>query len=88
MNGVFPYDDYEFPASLLNTKDEIKIWIDGILYTGGYYIENKNIVLKDSPLRLDPIREYFNSHPDTYRDWKKINGEYSYTKSRVIFEWR
>lgn len=88
MNGVFSYDDYEFPASLLNTKDEIKIWIDGILYTGGYYIEGKNIVLKNSPLRLDPIKEYFNSHPDTYRDWKKLHGEYSYTRSRVIFEWR
>ena len=88
MNGVFPYDDYEFPSSLLNSKDEIKIWIDGILYTGGYYIEGKNIVLRNSPLRLDPIKEYFNAHPDTYKEWKKSNGEYVYTKSRIIFEWR
>lgn len=87
-NGVFAYEDYEFPSSLLNTKDVIKIWIDGILYTGDYYIENKNIVLKDCPLRLDPIKEYFNSHPDTYKEWKKLNGEYSYNRSRVIFEWR
>ena len=88
MNGVFPYDDYEFPSSLLNSKDEIKIWIDGILYTGGYYIEGKNIVLRNSPLRLDPIKEYFNAHPDTYKEWKKSNGEYVHTKSRIIFEWR
>lgn len=88
MNGVFSYDDYEFPASLLNTKDEIKIWIDGILYTDGYYIEGKDIILENSPLKLDPIKEYFNSHPDTYKEWKKLNGEYSYDKSRVIFEWR
>ena len=88
MNGVFSYDDYEFPSSLLNTKDEIKIWIDGILYTDGYYIENKNIILKNSPLRLDPIKEYFNAHPDTYKEWKKEHGEYVYTRSRIIFEWR
>ena len=88
MNGVFSYDDYEFPSSLLNTKDEIKIWIDGILYTDGYYIENKNIVLRNSPLRLDPIKEYFNAHPDTYKEWKKEHGEYVYTRSRIIFEWR
>lgn len=88
MNGVFSYEDYEFPASLLNTKDEIKIWIDGILYTGGYYIEGKDIILKNSPLRLDPIKEYFNANPDTYKEWKKYNGEYSYSRSRIIFEWR
>lgn len=88
MNGVFTYEDYEFPASLLNTKDEIKIWIDGILYTGGYYIEGKDIILRNSPLRLDPIKEYFNANPDTYKEWKKLNGEYSYSRSRIIFEWR
>ena len=86
--GVFMYEDYEFPNSLLNTKDEIKIWIDGILYTGGYEIKNKNIVLKNSPLQPDPIRLYFDSHPDTYKEWKAKNGEYSYKRSRVIFEWR
>ena len=87
-NGVFMYEDYEFPDSLLRTKDVIKIWIDGILYTGGYHIQNKNIVLNDSPLQLDPIKQYFDTHPDTYRAWKIKNGEYSYRRSRVIFEWR
>ena len=87
-NGVFMYEDYEFPDSLLRTKDVIKIWIDGILYTGGYHIQGKNIVLEDSPLQLDPIKQYFDTHPDTYREWKIKNGEYSYKKSRVIFEWR
>ena len=87
-NGVFMYEDYEFPDSLLRTKDVIKIWIDGILYTGGYHIQGKNIVLEDSPLQLDPIKQYFDTHPDTYREWKIKNGEYSYRKSRVIFEWR
>ena len=87
-NGVLAYVDYEFPNSLLKTKDVIKIWIDGILYTGGYHIEGKDIVLEDSPLRMDPIKQYFDSHPDTYRAWKIKNGEYSYRKSRIIFEWR
>lgn len=86
--GVLLYDDYEFPNSLLNSKDEIKIWIDGILYTGGYEIKNKNIVLKNSPLQLDPIKMYFDMHPDTYNEWKKDNGEYVYRRSRIIFEWR
>ena len=86
--GVLSYDDYEFPNSLLNTKDEIKIWIDGILYTGGYSIKNKDIILKNSPLQLDPIRLYFDSHPDIYKEWKQQNGEYTYRKSRIIFEWR
>ena len=88
MNGAFPYEDYEFPASLLNTKDAIKVWIDGILYTGKYSIQGKDITLDDCQLNIDPIREYFNSHPDTYRQWKNENGEYSSTNSRVIFEWR
>lgn len=87
-NGVLMYEDYEFPNSLLKTKDVIKIWIDGILYTGGYHIDGKDIVLEDSPLQLDPIKQYFDSHPDSYRTWKLQNGEYSYRKSRIIFEWR
>ena len=86
--GVLPYEDYEFPNSLINTKDEIKIWIDGILYTGGYEIKNKDIILKNSPLQTDPIRLYFDTHPDTYREWRKDNGEYIYRRSRIIFEWR
>ena len=86
--GVLSYEEYDFPNSLIKTKDMIKIWIDGILYTGGYYIKGKDIVLKNNPLRLDPIQQYFDTHPDTYRKWKLENGEYSYRKSRIIFEWR
>ena len=51
-------------------------------------IEDKNIILLNSPLQLDPIKKYFNTHPDTYSKWKKENGEYTYRKSRIIFEWR
>ena len=86
--GVLSYDDYEFPNSLINTKDEIKIWIDGILYTGGYTIKKKDIILKNNPLQIDPIKLYFDSHPEIYKEWKKENGEYVYRKSRIIFEWR
>lgn len=87
-NGIFTFEDYDFPNSLLTTKDTIKIYIDGILYTGAYKIENKNIVLENCPLQQDPIKLYFDTHPDTYREWKKENGEYSYNRSRIIFEWR
>ena len=86
--GVLSYDDYEFPNSLINTKDEVKIWIDGILYTGGYEIRNRDIILKNSPLKIDPIKLYFDTHPDEYKEWKKVNGEYYYRRSRIIFEWR
>ena len=85
---VLSYDDYEFPNSLINTKDEVKIWIDGILYTGGYEIRNRDIILKNSPLKIDPIKLYFDTHPDEYKEWKKVNGEYYYRRSRIIFEWR
>ena len=77
--GVLPYEDYEFPNSLINTKDEIKIWIDGILYTGGYEIKNKDISEK---------AEITIEVNDTYKEWKKDNGEYIYRRSRIIFEWR
>lgn len=87
-NGVLSYEDYSFPNSLLTTKDTIKIYIDGILHTGGYKIDKKDIVLVNCPLQLDPIQQYFNAHPDVYKDWKRVNGEYVYRRSRIIFEWR
>lgn len=87
-NGVLSYEDYSFPNSLITTKDTIKIYIDGILYTGGYKIDKKDVVLTNCPLQLDPIQQYFNAHPDIYKEWKRKNGEYVYKRSRIIFEWR
>lgn len=85
---AFDIIDYDFPISLKNTKDKIKIYINGVIYTGKYTNLNGVITLEDAPLQIDPMRRYFDSHPDEYREYKKINGEWISPKDRVTFEWR
>ena len=31
---------------------------------------------------------FADEYPDEYKEWKKVNGEYYYRRSRIIFEWR
>lgn len=85
---AFDIIDYDFPSSLKLTKDKIKIFINGIIYTGKYTNMNGVITLEDAPLQLDPIKIYFDSHPDEYKEYKKLHGEYIAKKDRVTFEWR
>lgn len=85
---AFDIIDYDFPISLKNTKDKIKIYINGIIYTGKYTNINGVITLEDAPLQIDPMRRYFDSHPDEYREYKKTNGEWISPKDRITFEWR
>lgn len=80
--------DYEFPSSLKNTKDLIKIYINGILYDGTYTFKDGVLELNEPVLNMDPIELYFNSHPQEYKIWKNKNGEYIAPKDRVTFEWR
>ena len=80
--------DYEFPSSLKNTKDLIKIYINGILYDGTYTFKDGVLELNEPVLNMDPIELYFNSHPLEYKIWKNKNGEYIAPKDRVTFEWR
>lgn len=85
---AFDIIDYDYPTSLRNTKDKIKIYINGLLYTGKYSNINGVITLEDAPLNIDPIKLYFDSHPDEYKEYKKFNGEYVASKDRITFEWR
>ena len=85
---AFDIIDYDFPVSLKNTKDKIKIYINGVIYTGKYTLINGVITLLDAPLQVDPMRVYFDSHPDEYKEYKKVNGEWVSPKDRVTFEWR
>lgn len=73
--------DYDFPNSLVNTKDLIKIYINGILYDGEYTLDNKVITLQDSPLKRNPLEAYLNSH-------KEIKHNYKFSGDRITFEWR
>ncbi len=84
----FDSEDYEFPSSLKNTKDLIKIYINGILYDGTYTFKDGVLSLDKPVLNVDPIELYFNSHPYEYKIWKNKNGEYVAPKDRVTFEWR
>ena len=85
---AFNIIDYDFPISLKNTKDKIKIYINGVLYTGKYTNINGVITLIDAPLQTDPMKIYFDSHPDEYKEYKKIHGEWISPKDRITFEWR
>lgn len=85
---AFDIIDYDYPVSLKNTKDKIKIYINGLIYTGKYSNINGVITLEDAPLNIDPIKLYFDSHPDEYKEYKKFNGEYIASKDRITFEWR
>ena len=84
----FDTEDYEFPSSLKNTKDLIKIYINGILYDGTYVFKDGVLSLDTPVLNIDPIELYFNSHPYEYKIWRNQNGEYVAPKDRVTFEWR
>lgn len=84
----FDTEDYEFPSSLKNSKDLIKIYINGILYDGTYVFKDGVLSLNTPVLNMDPIELYFNSHPYEYKIWKNKNGEYIAPKDRVTFEWR
>ena len=73
--------DYDFPESLLNTKDLIKIYINGILYDGTYTINKDIITLEDAPLQTNPLVRYLQSHKD-------IESDYEFSGDRITFEWR
>lgn len=78
---AFDIIEYNFPSSLVNSKDLIKIYINGILYDGSYAIENGVITLKDAPLQVNPLKVYLDSH-------KEIKYENELSGDKVTFEWR
>ena len=93
----FYLEDDGIPKSLILTQDYIKIFINGIIYTGEYNInrENGSITLLDPELdgilNIDPISRYFEIHPDKYDEYLMEYGKPYVSKpqtDRITFEWR
>lgn len=94
---TFYLEDDGIPKSLILSQDYIKIFINGVIYTGEYSInkDNGSITLLDpeldSMLNVDPIARYFELHPDKYDEYLE---EYKspYVRKpqtdRITFEWR
>lgn len=83
---AFDIEDYEYPVSLKNTKDHIKIYINGLLYSGKYTNRGGVITLLDAPLMKNPLEDY--KKTDEYAAWESEHGKYTYEKDRITFEWR
>ena len=94
---TFYTEDDGIPKSLLVTQDLIKIFIDGVIYTGEYTInrESGSITLLDpeldSIINTDPIARYFELNPLEYEEYLIENGK-PYIANPIIneitFEWR
>jgi hypothetical protein len=85
----FTVDDYEFSKSLQETKDLIKIYINGVIYDGPYSnIKGTIKLLEPNFLTIDPMYTYFITHPFIYNEYKKEHGEYVRKKDIITFEWR
>ena len=93
----FYLEDDGIPKSLILSQDYIKIFINGIIYTGEYSInkDNGSITLLDpdldSILNIDPISRYFELHPDKYDEYIQEYGKPYVSKpqiNRITFEWR
>lgn len=94
---TFYADDDGIPKSLILSQDLIKIYIDGVIYTGEYSINRNNysITLLDQDLQnmlnTDPIARYFDLNPDEHEKYILENGA-AYvanpTINEITFEWR
>lgn len=94
---TFYVEDDGLPKSLMLTQDYIKIFINGIIYTGEYSInkDNGSITLLDPQLdeilNIDPIYRYFELHPDKYDEYLQEHSKPYVSKpqaNRITFEWR
>lgn len=94
---TFSLEDDGIPKSLILTQDYVKIFINGIIYTGEYTInrDNCSITLLDtqleSVLNIDPIGRYLELHPDKYDEYILEHGKPYVSKpqaNRITFEWR
>lgn len=94
---TFYTEDDGIPKSLLMSQDLIKIFIDGVIYTGEYTInrESGSITLLDpeldSIINIDPISRYFELNPLEYEEYLIEHGK-PYISNPIIneitFEWR
>lgn len=86
------------PESIIDSKDFIMIYINGMAYGKDYRIDQdqgKIILTNDTitdTLGKDAIDEYFKANPDRYEEWRIENGGKEYVAKPIIdtitFEWR
>lgn len=90
------YDN--LPSSILDTKDFVMIYINGLAYGSDYYIDKDrgSIVLTNQDitnlLGYDRLKQYLESNPAAYKKWKEENNLNSYPEKpitdKITFEWR
>lgn len=91
---IFSVANDDLYNTIINSKDHVKIYIDGCLYTGAYRadIYSETITLLDSKIQniisSDPIEHYFDLYPNEKIEYEKIHGRYEPKRSRITFEWR
>lgn len=98
----FYIEKNKIPPEILDTKDEILIYVNGI-FTGlslrdnnNYHIDPyKNCITIDNSkvatmLLNDKMQNVFDLFPKVYEDWKKRHGnmEYKHKKNKITLVWR
>lgn len=95
--NAFSREDDGIPESLINTKDFLKIYINGIFYGDEYEIDKEKgyVVLNNSylvqHLGIDPIDLYFKTNPNEHDKYIEEHGKPYYPeqpKDYITFEWR
>lgn len=93
---VFSVGDDGLNETMLNTKDLVMIYINGVLYDGEYTIskEANCIILEDPELQnilgIDKMEKYFLENPIAYAQYQDEYGKYYPKKvyDEITFEWR
>ena len=85
---TFDILDYDYPASLNNSKDLLKIYINGVIYDGNYTNMNGVITLLDCDLEEDPMYKYLKMNPSKMKEYESKYGEYIRHEDIITFEWR
>jgi hypothetical protein len=85
---TFDILDYDYPASLNNSKDLLKIYINGVIYDGNYTNMNGVITLLDCELEEDPLYKYLKMNPSAMKEYESRYGEYIKYEDIITFEWR
>ena len=80
--------DYDYPVSLSQTKDVIKIYINGVLYDGDYTNIEGVITLLECSLEEDPLYKYLRMNPSMMKEYEEKYGEYIKHEDTITFEWR
>ena len=84
----FDIEDYDYPVSLSDSKDVIKIYINGVLYDGDYTNIDGVITLLECDLEEDPLYKYLRMHPSAMKKYEEKYGEYIKHEDTITFEWR